>query len=44
MLVEQHLHFVRQATRYYDKQRGGIVTSGNTSELRKDVISNFVSV
>jgi len=27
LLVEQHLHFVRQANRYYAMQRGGIVAS-----------------
>ena len=31
LLVEQHLHFVRQASRYYAMQRGGIVASGPTS-------------
>jgi len=44
LLVEQHLHFVRQADRYYAMQRGGIVASGPTSELSKDVISKFLSV
>ena len=44
LLVEQHLHFVRQANRYYAMQRGGIVASGPTSELSKDVISKFLSV
>ncbi|NES72370.1 MAG: urea ABC transporter ATP-binding subunit UrtE, partial [Okeania sp. SIO2D1] len=32
LLVEQHLHFVRQAHRYYAMQKGGIVASGATSE------------
>ena len=44
LLVEQHLHFVRQASRYYAMQRGGIVPSGNTSELNQSVIDRFLSV
>ena len=44
LLVEQHLHFVRQANRYYAMQRGGIVASGNTSELSQSVIDKFLSV
>ena len=44
LLVEQHLHFVRQADRYYAMQRGGIVASGNTSELSQAVIDKFLSV
>ena len=44
LLVEQHLHFVRQANRYYAMQRGGIVASGNTSELSQTVIDKFLSV
>ena len=44
LLVEQHLHFVRQADRYYAMQRGGIVASGNTSELSQTVIDKFLSV
>ncbi len=44
LLVEQHLHFVRQADRYYAMQRGGIVASGTTSDLSKDVIDKFLSV
>ena len=44
LLVEQHLHFVRQANRYYATQRGGIVASGNTSELSQAVIDKFLSV
>ena len=43
LLVEQHLHFVRQANRYYAMQRGGIVASGNTSELSQAVIDKFLS-
>jgi len=44
LLVEQHLHFVRQADRYYAMQRGGIAASGNSSELSKEIISKFLSV
>jgi urea transport system ATP-binding protein len=44
LLVEQHLHFVRQADRYYAMQRGGIVASGPTSELSQDVVDRFLSV
>ena len=44
LLVEQHLHFVRQASRYYAMQRGGIVASGNTSELSQSVVDKFLSV
>ena len=44
LLVEQHLHFVRQASRYYAMQRGGIVASGPTSELSLTVIDKFLSV
>ena len=44
LLVEQHLHFVRQAKRYYAMQRGGIVASGNTNELSQSVINQFLSV
>tara|TARA_Y100001968_G_scaffold329859_1_gene380204 strand:- start:1247 stop:1954 length:708 start_codon:yes stop_codon:yes gene_type:complete len=44
LLVEQHLHFVRQADRYYAMQRGGIVASGTTTDLSKDVIDKFLSV
>ena len=44
LLVEQHLHFVRQANRYYAMQRGGIVANGNTSELSQSVIDKFLSV
>ena len=44
LLVEQHLHFVRQADRYYAMQRGGIVASGNSTELNKEVIKKFLSV
>ncbi len=44
LLVEQHLHFVRQADRYYAMQKGGIVASGLTSELSQDVIQKFLAV
>lgn len=44
LLVEQHLHFVRQADRYYAMQKGDIVASGMTSELSQDVIQRFLAV
>ena len=44
LLVEQHLHFVRQSSFYYAMQRGGIVASGLTSTLSDDVISEFLTV
>jgi urea transport system ATP-binding protein len=44
LLVEQHLHFVRQADSYYAMQKGGIVASGVTSELSQDVIQRFLAV
>jgi urea transport system ATP-binding protein len=44
LLVEQHLHFVRQADRYYAMQKGGIVASGLTNELSQDVIRKFLAV
>jgi urea transport system ATP-binding protein len=44
LLVEQHLHFVRQADRYYAMQKGGIVASGSTAELSNDVIQRFLAV
>ena len=44
LLVEQHLHFVRQADRYYAMQKGGIVASGKTSELSEEVIQRFLAV
>lgn len=44
LLVEQHLHFVRQADYYYAMQKGGIVASGSTSELSQDVIQHFLAV
>ena len=44
LLVEQHLHFVRQADQYYAMQKGGIVASGSTSELSQEVIQQFLAV
>jgi urea transport system ATP-binding protein len=44
LLVEQHLHFVRQADYYYAMQKGGIVASGPTHELSNDVIQEFLAV
>ncbi|MGB3692372.1 MAG: urea ABC transporter ATP-binding subunit UrtE [Spirulinaceae cyanobacterium] len=44
LLVEQHLHFVRQADYYYAMQKGGIVASGSTSELSQEVVDRFLAV
>jgi urea transport system ATP-binding protein len=44
LLVEQHLHFVRQADRYYAMQKGGIVASGPTSDLSPEIIQQFLAV
>jgi urea transport system ATP-binding protein len=44
LLVEQHLHFVRQADWYYAMQKGGIVASGATSELSNEIIQRFLAV
>ncbi|MFN5119506.1 MAG: urea ABC transporter ATP-binding subunit UrtE [Cyanobacteriota bacterium] len=44
LLVEQHLHFVRQADWYYAMQKGGVVASGPTADLSKEVIDRFLSV
>ncbi|MEB3175440.1 MAG: urea ABC transporter ATP-binding subunit UrtE [Cyanobacteriota bacterium] len=44
LLVEQHLHFVRQADRYYAMQKGGIVANGFTADLSQDVIQEFLAV
>lgn len=44
LLVEQHLHFVRQADRYYAMQKGGIVASGSTQDLSQSVIQQFLAV
>ena len=44
LLVEQHLHFVKQSSFYYAMQRGGIVSSGPTSQLSDRVIEEFLTV
>ncbi|MGJ3253015.1 MAG: urea ABC transporter ATP-binding subunit UrtE [Elainellaceae cyanobacterium] len=44
LLVEQHLHFVRQADYYYAMQKGEIVASGSTDELSNDVVQRFLAV
>jgi urea transport system ATP-binding protein len=44
LLVEQHLHFVRQADYYYAMQKGGIVASGSTAELNNSIIQEFLAV
>ncbi|MGB3512696.1 MAG: urea ABC transporter ATP-binding subunit UrtE [Microcoleaceae cyanobacterium] len=44
LLVEQHLHFVRKADRYYAMQKGGIVASGNITDLSQEVIQRFLAV
>lgn len=44
LLVEQHLHFVRQSNYYYAMQRGGIVSSGPTENLSDDVVQEFLTV
>ena len=44
LLVEQHLHFLRQADYYYAMQKGSIVASGSTAELSQDVIQRFLAV
>ena len=44
LLVEQHLHFVKQADRYFAKQRGDTFANGPTSELSKAVVEKFLSV
>lgn len=44
LLVEQHLHFVRQSSYYYAMQRGGIVASGPTSSLSDAVVKEFLTV
>ncbi|MEB3334258.1 MAG: urea ABC transporter ATP-binding subunit UrtE [Cyanobacteriota bacterium] len=44
LLVEQHLHFVRQASFYYAMQRGGIVASGPISTLSDQIVSEFLTV
>jgi urea transport system ATP-binding protein len=44
LLVEQHLHFVRQADWYYAMQKGGIVAAGSTSELSPEIVQKFLAV
>ncbi|MFM7642205.1 MAG: urea ABC transporter ATP-binding subunit UrtE [Cyanobium sp.] len=44
LLVEQHLHFVRQASFFYAMQRGGIVASGPISTLSDAIVSEFLTV
>jgi urea transport system ATP-binding protein len=44
LLVEQHLHFVRQADWYYAMQKGGIVAAGSTAELSNEVVQRFLAV
>ena len=44
LLVEQNLHFVRQADKYYAMQKGGLVASGSTSKLSQEVIQRFLAV
>lgn len=44
LLVEHHASFVRQADWYYAMQKGGVVASGPTSELSKEVFKRFLSV
>ena len=44
LLVEQHLHFVQQADWYYAMQKGGVVASGETSSLSKEIVREFLAV
>ncbi len=44
LLVEQHLHFVKQADSYFAMQKGTIVAKGSTSDLTQDVIQEFLAV
>ena len=44
LLVEQHLHFVRQSNFYYAMQRGGIVSCGPISSLSESVVQEFLTV
>ncbi|MDY6802618.1 MAG: urea ABC transporter ATP-binding subunit UrtE [Cyanobacteriota bacterium] len=44
LLVEQHLHFVRQADWYYAMQKGSMVASGPTRQLSNEVIQEFLAV
>ena len=44
LLVEQHLHFVRKADKYYAMQKGGIVAYGDTASLTPGIIQQFLAV
>jgi urea transport system ATP-binding protein len=44
LLVEHHASFVRQADWYYAMQKGGVVASGATADLSKEMIQRFLSV
>jgi urea transport system ATP-binding protein len=44
LLVEHHASFVRQADWYYAMQKGGVVASGSTADLSKEMIQRFLSV
>ena len=44
LLVEHHASFVRQSDWYYAMQKGGVVASGPTRELSKEVIQRFLTV
>ena len=44
LLVEHHLHFVRQSDWYYAMQKGGVVASGPTADLSQEMIHRFLSV
>jgi len=44
LLVEQHLHFVRQADSYFAMQKGTIVARGKTQDLTQEVIQEFLAV
>ena len=44
LLVEQHLHFVRQSSFYYAMQRGGIGASGPTAGLSEAIVQEFRTV
>ncbi|MEX1323108.1 MAG: urea ABC transporter ATP-binding subunit UrtE [Synechococcaceae cyanobacterium] len=44
LLVEQHLHFVRQSSFYYAMQRGSIVSSGFTEQLSDAIVQEFLTV
>jgi urea transport system ATP-binding protein len=44
LLVEHHIHFIRQADWYYAMQKGGMVASGPTESLSQEMIHRFLSV